>query len=80
MPKEIWLDRINNEIKSLEILDVLEKDSVIKQDNSVEVIINIEAFGFILGNFKDGIDLKPQRKHRVFLKLNRPRKYAFRVN
>jgi ubiquitin-protein ligase len=71
LPLEIWKDRINNEVKDLKTLNVLEKDSIIKKENAVELIINIESLGFIkkLGSEED--DLKPALNHRVFLKLNR---------
>ena len=71
LPQEIWKDRVENEIETLEKLNVLEKNSVIQSDNSIEVTINIKALGFILKNEKDGLDLIPQKKHRVFLKINR---------
>lgn len=67
LPLEIWKDRIDNEIHSLKRMNLLEKDTVVSQDESIELIINIGAFGFI----KDGADLKPQKSHRVFLKINR---------
>jgi len=67
LPLEIWKDRIDNEIQSLKRMNLLEKDTVVSQDESIELILNINAFGFI----KDGADLKPQKKHRIFLKLNR---------
>jgi len=71
LPLEIWKDRIDNEINSLENLKVLEENSVIHQENAVEVIINIKAIGFIMKQDPDGLDLIPQQAHRVFLKLNR---------
>ena len=67
LPLEIWKDRINNEIQSLKRMNILEKDTVVSLDESVEMIININAFGFI----KDGADLTPQKAHRIFLKINR---------
>ena len=67
LPLEIWKDRIDNEIQSLKRMNLLEKDTVVSQDESIELIININAFGFI----KDGADLTPQKSHRVFLKINR---------
>ena len=67
LPLEIWKDRIENEIKGLNRLNVLEKDSVINEEEAIEMIINIDAFGFI----KDHGELKPKKSHRIFLKLNR---------
>ena len=67
LPLEIWKDRIDNEIQSLKRMNLLEKDTVVTQEESIELILNINAFGFI----KDGADLKPQKKHRIFLKINR---------
>jgi len=67
LPHEIWKDRIDNEIKSLMSMNILEKDTVVSQEESVEMIININAFGFI----KDGADLTPQKSHRIFMKINR---------
>ncbi|MFX1258439.1 MAG: ubiquitin-conjugating enzyme E2 [Promethearchaeota archaeon] len=71
LPLEIWKDRIKNEIKSLANLDVLEPNSVIYQENSVELIIKIKSLGFILKEDPEGLDLIPQINHRIFLKLNR---------
>ncbi|MFX1273410.1 MAG: ubiquitin-conjugating enzyme E2 [Promethearchaeota archaeon] len=67
LPFEIWKDRIDNEIKGLERLNVLEKESVIKDEDAVEMIINIDAFGFI----KEMGELKPKKSHRIYLKINR---------
>ena len=67
LPQEIWKDRVENEIKGLKKLKVLEDDSVVSADDSIEMIINIKAFGFI----KEKGDLIPQKSHRIFLKLNR---------
>jgi len=41
LPLEIWKDRIENELKSLEHLNVLEENSIIRKENSVELIVNI---------------------------------------
>ncbi|MBD3253919.1 MAG: hypothetical protein GF383_02450 [Candidatus Lokiarchaeota archaeon] len=71
LPKEIWKDRIENELKSLKRLNVLEKDSIVHGENSVEFIINVKAVGFILEDGKEGIDIVPKKIHRIFLKLNR---------
>lgn len=71
LPHEIWKDRVENEIKNLENLNVLEKDSVNRQENSVELILNITALGFILGDFKEGIDLVPLNSHRILIKINK---------
>ena len=67
LPLEIWKDRIDNEIKSLTRMNILEKDTVVSLDESVEMIININAFGLV----KHGADLTPQKSHRIFLKINR---------
>lgn len=67
LPFEIWKDRIDNEIKGLERLNVLEKDTIIKNEDAVELIINIKAFGFI----KEMGELKPKKTHRIYLKINR---------
>jgi len=71
LPLEIWKDRIENELASLEHLNVLEKNSVIREENAVEFIINISGLGFNLKEDSEGIDLIPQKSHQVFLKLNR---------
>ena len=71
LPHEIWKDRIDNEIRSLENLKVIEKDSIIHDENFVEFMVNIKALGFVLKQDPEGIDLIVQRDHRVFLKLNR---------
>ncbi|MFX1301990.1 MAG: ubiquitin-conjugating enzyme E2 [Promethearchaeota archaeon] len=71
LPFEIWKDRINNEIKNLEHLKVIEKDSIVWHENSIELLINIKAIGFILGDYKDPKNLAPQKSHRIFMKINR---------
>jgi len=71
LPFKIWKDRIENEIKNLERLNVLEENSIIHHKNSVEFIINIKALGFVLKHSKEILDLKPQISHRVFIKINR---------
>jgi len=71
LPLEIWKDRIDNEIRSLESLNVLEENSVIHQENAVEVIVNIKALGFIMTHDAEGLDLNPKQNHRIALKLNR---------
>jgi len=67
LPLEIWRDRIENEIKGLERLKILEKDSIIQNKDTVEMIININAFGFV----KEFGKLKPKKGHRIYLKINR---------
>lgn len=67
LPKEIWVDRIANEVKSLERLKVLELNSVTNHENDVELIINVKALGFL----KNGDELIPQKNHRVFLRIER---------
>ncbi len=37
----------------------------------MEFIVSIKALGFVLKDDAEGIDLAAQKKHRVFLKLNR---------
>ncbi|MFX1308971.1 MAG: ubiquitin-conjugating enzyme E2 [Promethearchaeota archaeon] len=71
LPLEIWKDRINNELRNLEHLKVIEKDSIIWHENNLELMINIKAIGFILGDYKDTTNLVPQKSHRIFLKINR---------
>ena len=70
LPLEIWKDRIENELKFLDHLHVLEKNSVNRDENSVEFIININALGFMKENM-ESMDIIPQKAHKVFLKLNR---------
>ncbi|MFX0136621.1 MAG: hypothetical protein ACFFDN_23485, partial [Candidatus Hodarchaeota archaeon] len=71
LPLEIWKDRVNNEIKNLSHLNVIEKDSIVWHENSVEFLISIGAIGFILGDYKESINLVPKKSHRIFLKINR---------
>ncbi len=71
LPKEIWKDRVDNEIKCLESLQVIEPGSVVNEEESVNFIINIEALGFIMGNVEGKIDLTPKKHHRIALKINR---------
>ena len=70
-PLEIWKDRIENELGSLDSLDVLEEGSVVHYENSVELILNIKALGFVMKLDSNGLDLIPKKSHHVFLKINR---------
>ncbi|MFX0018882.1 MAG: ubiquitin-conjugating enzyme E2 [Promethearchaeota archaeon] len=70
LPLEIWKDRINNEIKSLEKLKIIEKDSIIWQENNVEFLIVLKALGFIR-EIEDPQNLSPKTTHRILFKLNR---------
>ena len=70
LPLEIWKDRIRNEIKSLERLKVIEKDSIIWQENNVEFLIILKALGFIR-EIENPQNLSPKTSHRILFKLNR---------
>lgn len=67
LPFEIWKDRIENELKSIKKLEVLDEKSLIRTNNSVEFTIKLNALGII----KKGEDYIPQKSHRIFLKINR---------
>ncbi len=71
LPLEIWKQRIENELTSLKNLNVIEQDSIIHHENSIEFVLNIKTYGFILKNDEEEIDLSPQKHHRILLKLNR---------
>lgn len=71
LPFEIWKDRINNELKNLMNLNVIEKDSIVWYDNSIELLVNVRALGFTLEASSDDPNLIPQVFHRIFLKINR---------
>ena len=75
LPFEIWKDRINNELKKLMNLNVIEKDSIVWHENSIEVLINVRALGFTLETSSDDPNLIPQVVHRIFLKINRSYPY-----
>ena len=67
LPYEIWRDRIENELNNLKKFKVLEQNSIKMDTNSVELILNIQALGFI----KDITDLALKKSHRIYLKINR---------
>jgi len=67
LPFEIWKDRIENELQNIEKIKVLDQDSLVRNDSSVEFKINLRTLGYIRVKGK----LVPQRSHRIFLKLNR---------
>jgi ubiquitin-protein ligase len=67
LPYEIWKDRIENELKSIKNLDVLEENSIKVNNNGVDFILNLKASGFI----KEKESLKPKNSHRIYLKINR---------
>lgn len=71
LPQEIWKDRLENELKGLKSLAVIEENSIIREENSIEIMINIKALGFEYVKDSEGIDLVPKWNHRVFLKINR---------
>ncbi|MFX0141091.1 MAG: ubiquitin-conjugating enzyme E2 [Candidatus Hodarchaeota archaeon] len=70
LPLEIWKDRIKNEVKSLDRLKIIEKDSIIWQENNVEFLIILKALGFIR-EIENPQNLSPKTSHRILLKLNR---------
>jgi ubiquitin-protein ligase len=67
LPLEIWKDRIENELKSIKKLKVLNENSIVKRDDSVEFMIELNSLGF--SESLEG--LIPKRSHRILLKLNR---------
>jgi ubiquitin-protein ligase len=67
LPFEIWKDRIENELQNIQKIKVLDQDSIVRDDSSVEFVINLRTLGYIRVKGK----LVPQRSHRIFLKLNR---------
>ncbi|MFX1497312.1 MAG: ubiquitin-conjugating enzyme E2 [Promethearchaeota archaeon] len=71
LPFEIWKERVNNEIKILSTINLVENKSIAWYDNSVELWINLSAFGFIKGESEGGINVKPQMNHRILIKINR---------
>jgi len=71
LPLEIWKDRMENEVKALKNLNVIEKDSIIREENSVDLMVNIKALGFEYKVDSEGIDLVPKWNHRIFLRISR---------
>ncbi len=67
LPLEIWKDRIENEIQNIKNMKVLDQNSIVRDENSVEFKINVRTLGYIRVKGK----LVPQRSHRIYLKLNR---------
>ena len=67
LPFEIWKDRIENELQNIENIKVLDQNSIVRDDSSVEFKINLRTLGYIRVKGK----LAPQRSHRISLKLNR---------
>ncbi len=66
LPLEIWKDRIDNEVGTLQKNGMITGD-VLHGEDTVEFIMNVKALGFL----KEGTDLIPVKKHRVYLKINR---------
>jgi ubiquitin-protein ligase len=71
LPIEIWKDRINNELSSLKDLTLIEKNSIVWHENSVELVIKIKAIGFVIKTEIEPFDLLPKASHQVFMKINR---------
>ncbi len=67
LPFEIWKDRLENEIQNIKNLKVLDQNSIIRDNISVEFKINLRTLGYIRVKGK----LVPQRSHSIFLKINR---------
>ncbi len=67
LPFEIWKDRVENELKAIKKLEVLEENTLIRANNSVEFTIKLNELGVI----KQNGDFKPKKSHRIFLKINR---------
>lgn len=70
LPFEIWKERINNEIKILKYMKVIEDNSIKWQENNVELWLNLNALGFVKNN-QERMNVKPKLNHRVFIKINR---------
>jgi len=60
LPYEIWKDRLENELQNIKNLKVLEHDSILRENNSVEFKINLRSLGYIRVKGK----LVPQRSPR----------------
>ena len=71
LPLEIWQDRIENELKSLDNLNIIEDGSIARYENNVEFILNIKALGFTTKPDGNSYVLVPIRNHRVSIKINR---------
>ena len=71
LPYEIWKDRLENELNGLKNLNVVEENSIIREEKSIELMLNIKALGFEYKVDSDGIDLVPKWNHRIFIKINR---------
>ncbi len=67
LPFEIWKDRVENELKAIKKLNVLEENSLIRANTSVEFTIKINEVGIVK---KDG-EFLPKNSHRIYLKINR---------
>ena len=67
LPYEIWKDRIDNELNDVKNLKEIEKSSITMGINSVDLVLTLNAMGFI----KDKINLQPINSHRIYLKINR---------
>lgn len=70
LPFEIWKERINNEIKILKHMRVIKPNSIVWQENNVELWINLRALGFVV-NYKEKINVNPKLNHQIFIKINR---------
>jgi ubiquitin-protein ligase len=71
LPLEIWRDRLENEIKGLNRLNVIDEKSIKRADDTIELMLNIKALGFEYKTNSNVIDLVPKWNHRVFIKINR---------
>lgn len=71
LPLEIWQDRIDNEISSLESSNLTEEGSIVRHDDSIEFILIVKALGFVRKQDGNIDDLVPTKIHRVFIKINR---------
>jgi len=67
LPYEIWKERIDNDLNKIEELKVLDKDSINRNEDFVEIVLNVKALGFI----KKNTEIIPKNIHKIYLKINR---------
>jgi ubiquitin-protein ligase len=71
LPYEIWNERLKNEIRILKDMNFINENSVKWKELSVEIILELNALGFIQKYNKEKLNVAPIFYHQIFLKINR---------
>lgn len=69
LPHEIWLQRVENELKLLRDMGVLETETLSESQNAFQAVLNVRGKGLVK-DFNTN-ELTPQWNHRIQIEINR---------